>query len=480
MSVRTRFAPSPTGPLHLGNVRIAVFNWLFTRHHEGAFVLRLEDTDVERNVAGAEEEIFRDLAWLGLEWDEGPDVGGPRGPYRQSERSEVYRRAARRLVGEGKAYRCYCTEEELSAEAEEVGSDQAVVRYSGRCRERSAEERARLEAEGRKATVRFRLPELDAVEIEDEIRGPITFPGKDFTDFVILRSDGRPTYNFAVVVDDVDMEISHVVRGAGHLSNTPKQALLFDALEAPRPVFAHLPLVLDDDRRKLSKREGAVGVGELRRQGYPPLAVVNYLSLLGWSHPEEKEVLDLEELIRTVDLDRVGAADTIFDPEKLAWVSSRHLARLELGELTDAVEPFLDRDRFPVEGKRLRWAVQALRSRLSTLADINRHLHFLFPGQAVLEDVWRDLEVEGEEARDVLAVTRRGLASASSWEPDALGAAVRAAGKRMGIRGPALFHPVRKAVTGEAHGPDLGLLLAALGRKETLRRLDEALEIAKE
>jgi len=285
VSVRTRFAPSPTGRLHLGNARIAVFNWLFTRHHGGAFVLRIEDTDVERNVAGAEGAIMEDLRWLGLEWDEGPDVGGPVGPYRQSARTLRYLAAVRCLVKAGCAYRCYCSEKELVADQENVGKGRPVQRYSGRCRHLTPEQREAYEAAGRSWVVRFAVPELDHIEILDEVHGAISFPMKDIDDFVILRSDGRVTYNFAVVVDDMEMEITHVIRGAGHLPNTPKQVLLFDALGAPRPAYAHLPTVLAPDGGKLSKRAGARPVAWYREDGYPPDAVVNYLSLLGWSHP---------------------------------------------------------------------------------------------------------------------------------------------------------------------------------------------------
>ncbi len=245
LPVRTRFAPSPTGSLHLGNVRIAAFNWLFARRHGGRFVLRIEDTDVARNVAGAEAGILADLRWLGLEWDEGPDVGGPYAPYRQSERSGLYRDAAERLVAQGKAYRCWCGEADLAEGRERVGEGREVHRYAGRCRRLSDAERREREASGAPHVIRFAVPEgLETIHVVDEVRGPISFPASDFDDFVIRRADGRVTYNFAVVVDDVAMEISHVIRGAGHLSNTPKQALLFDALGHGRPVFAHLPTVL--------------------------------------------------------------------------------------------------------------------------------------------------------------------------------------------------------------------------------------------
>jgi nondiscriminating glutamyl-tRNA synthetase len=266
--VRTRFAPSPTGRLHLGNMRIAAFNWLFAKKHGGAFILRVEDTDSERNVEGSEALICDDMRWLGLDWDEGLQVGGPHGTYRQSENGEAHRRAAEQLLADGKAYRCWCTEAELEETRERVsGGD--VLRYSGRCRRLSAGERARKEAEGLPFVLRFAVPEtLESVEIQDAVRGVVLFPQADLHDFVILRANGTATYNFAVVVDDVDMKISHVIRGVGHLSNTPKQALMFDALGQPRPVFAHLPTVLAPGGGKLSKRSGSAGMEELRARGW--------------------------------------------------------------------------------------------------------------------------------------------------------------------------------------------------------------------
>jgi nondiscriminating glutamyl-tRNA synthetase len=467
--VRTRFAPSPTGSLHLGNVRIAVFNWLFARHHGGDFVIRMEDTDVERNVAGAEEGILEDLRWLGLEWDEGPDREGPYGPYRQSERGSLYREAAERLLGEGKAYPCFCPAEEPQGTREEAGAARSL-RCPGRCRDLSAAERTAREADGTVPVLRFAVPE-GAIEIVDEVRGAIQFPPNDFGDFVILRGDGRPTYNFAVVVDDIHMEISHVLRGVGHLSNTPKQVVLFDALGRPRPSFTHLPTVLGPDRKKLSKREGSAAVSELRAKGYHPAGVVNYLSLLGWSAGDDEEVLPVDELVRRISLERLGSSDTIYDPEKLRWMSGRHIASMELDDLVAAVEPWLDRERYPLRGASLATAVAAIRSHLTTFGEINTHLAPFFPRDGVaLEDARREVRSDPDSAAVVEAV-HSALAACDPWEEEALGRVVRAVGKEIGAKGPALFHPVRKALSGESSGPELGKVLEALGREEVLTRL---------
>jgi glutamyl-tRNA synthetase len=474
MTVRTRFAPSPTGRLHLGNVRTAAFNWLFTRRHGGAFVVRVEDTDVERNVEGGEKDILTDLRWLGLDWDEGPDVGGPHGPYRQSERGPVYDRIATRLLEAGRAYRCYCTEAELQARALEGKEGREVVRYDGRCRGLTDDERAALEAEGRTHVLRFAVPDgLANTEIKDEVFGPISFPADDIDDFVIQRADGRATYNFAVVADDLEMEITHVIRGVGHLSNTPKQALLYDALDAPRPVFAHLPTVLGDDGRKLSKRTGATPVADLRAQGYPPDGVLNYLSLLGWSHPAEEEVLSRDELVAAMGLERIGKSDTQLDPEKLRWICQQHLAGEGLEELTAHVMPYLDAGRFPGALADPEATVDALRTRLSTYGDINEHLPLLFPPSSPeIEEIRAELGAD-EEATTVLSALadRLEALSATDWNPETLGRTVREAGADVGARGRALFHPVRKALVGAEHGPDLGKVLAALGREETLDRI---------
>ncbi|MCG6955403.1 MAG: glutamate--tRNA ligase, partial [Gemmatimonadetes bacterium] len=436
MTVRTRFAPSPTGRLHLGNVRAAVINWLLARRHHGAFILRIEDTDVERNVAGGEEDILEDLRWLGLDWDEGPDVGGPHGPYRQSQRQDGYDAAVERLLAAGLAYPCFCGEEELDADAATGKEGREVHRYPGRCRALSGEERARLSASGPPPVIRFAVPEgSESVDIEDEVFGSISFPVSDIDDFVIRRSDGRVTYNFAVVVDDVDMEITHVVRGVGHLSNTPKQALIFDALGRPRPVFAHLPTVLGADGRKLSKREGSASVPGLRAVGYPPIGVLNYLSLLGWSHPDEREVLTRDELIATSGLDRIGRSDTQVDPAKLHWISSQHLARESLDQLTDHVAPFVDATRFPSAGEHLPEVVEALRTRLGTYGEVNEHLPLLFPEDPGLLAKARADVVASEEGWQVVRAVRDRLASSTEWESGALGRTVREVGAATGVRG---------------------------------------------
>ncbi len=471
MTVRTRFAPSPTGRLHLGNVRTAAFNWLFARRAGGAFVLRIEDTDAGRNVPGGEEAILEDLRWLGLEWDEGPGIGGVHGPYRQSERTARYDEAVEHLLAGGNAYPCYCTEEELAEDENGPGR-----RHARRCRELDAARRAALARQGRAPAIRFAVPDdVESVDVDDVVYGSMTFPSNDIDDFVIRRADGRPTYNFAVVVDDLDMEITHVVRGAGHLSNTPRQALLFDALGGARPVFAHLPTVLAPSGEKLSKREGATAVSELREQGYPPDAVLNYLSLLGWSDAGEREILTREELVHAISLERVGRSDARVDPAKLRWVSARHLAEEELATLCAHVAPFVDADRFPVALERIEPVVDAIRSRLSTYGDVNEHLAVLYPAEGAQLAAARRTAGGDPRTRKVLEEVRTALRAAEDWSGPALGASVRAAGAALGVRGKELFHPVRTSLIGTEDGPDVGKILAAVGKREALRRIDVTL-----
>ena len=475
MSVRVRFAPSPTGRLHLGNARIAAFNWLFARAAGGAVVLRIEDTDQVRQAEGSEAGIMADLSWLGLDWDEGPDVGGPHGPYRQSQRASIHTRALRSLLSSGAAYPCFCEEDAATATSER--------RYPGTCRGLDPEERNRRLASGTPHAVRFASPRRGTVRVADAVVGNIDFPAPDVDDFVLRRRDGGFTYNFAVAVDDAEMSITHVVRGSGHLSNTPKQALVLRALGATEPTFAHLPTVLGPDGRRLAKRRGAPPVSELRDAGYPPDAVLNYLSLLGWSHPDGRETLTRAELVGSVGLERVDGAAVRLDPAKLRWLSAKHIATEGLADLANRVDAFVEEGRPRPEGMEWLATVDALRSRLACYGDINRCLEVLYPAdEAAASRARRALADQSD--REVVASTRLAVGVESVWDAtgidvsgraEALGAVVRSVGRSLGLRGPKLFHPIRRALIGAPQGPEIGRILAALGRDETLRRLDDAL-----
>jgi glutamyl-tRNA synthetase len=456
--IRTRFAPSPTGHLHVGGARTAILNWLLARHHGGSFVLRVEDTDRERNVPGAEAALLDDLHWLGLDWDEGPDVGGPYGPYRQSERNAVYREHAERLLAEGRAYWCVCGPSDAEG--------------AGHARERCACAGTHAPvAPPEGAAVRFRVPEGEEVIVEDAVRGRVTFASEHVEDFVLLRSGGVPTYNFAAVVDDALMRITHVVRGTDHLVNTPKQVLLYRAFGWDPPAFAHVPLILGPDRQKLSKRHGATSVAEHRRQGYLPEALFNYLSLLAWSSPSGEEKLPRERLVEEVAVERVGASDAVFDRDKLRWLSSRYLQEMPLPELAEALAPFVDRERFPLADADMPTVAAALRERIPVLGEADAELeHFWTPAGGERREA-RERVLADPEALPVLAAVRARLAALPEWEETALGAAVREGGGDAGAKGRALFLPVRLALTGEQHGPDLAKVLLVQGRERVLQGL---------
>ena len=468
--VRTRFAPSPTGSLHVGNARIAILNWLFTRKHGGAFIIRIEDTDRDRTVPGAEAQIGRDLHWLGLDWDEGPPLDawphrGPHGPYRQTERLTLYREFAERLREAAAAYDCYCTDDDLRAMRERAIERGEPVGYDGRCTKLTAEEASAMRAEGRTPSLRFRVPEDRSVTVADSVRGDITFETDAIGDFVLLRADGVPTYNFAVVVDDVLMEITHVIRGSGHLSNTPRQLLVYDALGERPPVFAHVPMVLGDDRQKLSKRHGAAAIAEYRAEGYHPDALVNYLSLLSWSSESGDEVLDRDRLIEEISLDRIGVADVVFDPQKLLWLSAQHIARMPLDALVHAIRPYVDPE-LPVAEPVLPVAIAAIRSHLATLGQVNEQLAAFYPDRAAGQ-------VPAPESLPVLEAAVIQLDDVA-WTEDDLTATLRAIGKAAGVSGRRLYEPLRLALTGRSHGPPLAATMLVQGRDRVVAALRDA------
>lgn len=466
--VRTRFAPSPTGALHLGNARTAALNWLYARQQGGAFVLRFEDTDLERHVEGAERDILEALDWLGLDRDEGPSAGGEHGPYRQSERLEIYREHAARLLAEGRAYRCYCTTEELEVRRAEARAEKGDVRYDGRCRDLSPEEERSFAAAGRHPSIRFRVgPET--VHYRDRARGDLTVEGERLGDQVILRPDGRPTYNFAVVVDDLLMEITHVIRGAGHLSNTPKQVLFYDAFGAAPPEFLHLPSVLAPGGGKLSKRAGAPGLLEYRDRGYHPDGVLNYLSLLSWSSPSGEEVLSRGQLIAEVDLDRIGVANPEVDPEKLRWLSGQHYRHESIEVVEEALGARMA-GRFDLEARQLRALAEVLRERIQILADADPVCQLVLPEPDLSSAAAAEALAEPTADQALRHVVRR-WENLDRWGRVELKEELAGAGREAGLKGRLLYHPVRAALTGAVQGPDVPDVAFILGRETTARRL---------
>lgn len=472
MTVRTRFAPSPTGELHLGNVRTAVLNWLIARHHGGRFILRFEDTDVERNVRVTEAGILEGLDWLELDRDEDPVVGGPHAPYRQSERLALYAERAAWLVERGFAFRCYCRPEELEARRRTALDAGGRLRYDGRCRELSADQEASLRAEGRESAVRFRV-EAGPIAFHDRVAGDVTIDGSEFGDLVILRSDGRPTYHLSAVVDDVEMEITHVVRGAGHLSNTPKQVLLYRALGAPLPEFVHIPTVLAPGGGKLSKRKGAPGVLRYREEGYHPDALVNYLSLLSWSPADGRELLTREELVRSVDLSRLGGAQPVLDPDKMRWLSGQHIRREPVDRLANRLETFVRLERWNLSRRDLLALAEVERERVHLLTEAAAEADRLFSTPDLSAPKLASL-LARDHAGQALQAAREACASLEAWDREGLGRALSDASRDSGVRGRSFYQPVRVALTGSLHGPELPDVAFVLGRSRTLHRLEAA------
>jgi len=470
--VRVRFAPSPTGHLHLGGARTALFNWLFARREGGSFILRIEDTDLERSERGLENELVEDLAWLGLTWDEGPGRGGPAGPYRQSERAALYRAAAERLLAAGKAYPCFCADGELARKRQERLAAGLAPRYDGACRSLGEAERERARAEGRPESIRFHVGDSRERRLSDIIRGEVSFPAGMVGDFVVLRSNGLPVYNFAAVVDDALMGITHVIRGEEHLSNTLRQLLLYEAMGLPKPLFAHLPLILGADRSKLSKRHGAPNVSDFRERGYPAEAIVNYLAFLGWSPPEGGEILEIEDLIREFTLERVSPSPGVFDEVKLDWVAASHIRRggaARYFEEALAYVPAEIRDAYPRE--RLREIFDIAAENLPCFSRLAEETKPFRPG--VPEIAGEALEaVRG--AGEIFAPAAESLGGALDWSAPAIAAAVKAFGARAGRKGKTLYMPLRAAVTGSLHGPDLARVMEIRGRDDVLSCLRAA------
>ena len=475
--MRVRFAPSPTGQLHVGNARTALFNWLLARGHDGTFILRIEDTDAERSTKESEASILEDLRWLGLEWDEGPDVGGGCGPYRQSERLHLYTSYANELLAGGHAYYCFCSPQKLEADRKAMLAAGRPPRYGGTCRSLGPDEARRRIDLGERPVVRFRIPEHIDVSFQDLVRGEVTFSTDVIGDPVLVRSDGRPAYNFAVVVDDALMEVTHVIRGEDHISNTPRQVLLYRALGFGPPRFAHLALVMGPDHTPLSKRHGATSVAEFRGRGYLPEALTNYLALIGWSPRSDsasegtsEELLPMEELARRFSLDDVGHSAGVFDPEKLAWMNRHYMKTLPPARVAaDAAGFFVARGYLRRKSDAALEYVESLlpmaAGSVDRLEEVPDRLAFLFaydPAASLArEDVAGVLHEPG--AREVIAALPAAI-DGVMLDRESFRAMAGRVKERTGQKGRALFHPIRVAITGEAGGPELDLAVPAIDR----------------
>jgi nondiscriminating glutamyl-tRNA synthetase len=430
MSVRVRFAPSPTGHLHVGGARTAIFNWLFARHHGGAFLIRVEDTDQARSTRESEEMVLDDLRWLGLQWEEGPDQGGPHAPYRQSERVDVYRRAAEELIARGVAYRCYCSEEELETKRKAAEAAGRPPHYDLKC----WRDRKNIDAPH---AVRFHVPENGDVTIQDLIRGEVSWKKESLGDFIVVRSDGLPTYNFSVVVDDHDMEITHVIRAEEHLTNTHRQVLIYRAMGWPVPEFAHVSLILGQDRSKLSKRHGATSVSQYAGEGFLPEAMVNYLTLLGWSHPEGAEIFSRDEAVARFSLDRVNPAPAVFDPQKLDWLNGQYIHRMSAAELRPLVARFFD----------VPWleeGIEVVKTSVQRLTQFEAALNFVRHYQPP--------QIDRDFAEKLAADLR---AHGAPRDESGYKEMVERLKTSTGLKGKNLFMPLRLAMTGSEHGPEL-------------------------
>ncbi|MFQ6069534.1 MAG: glutamate--tRNA ligase [Candidatus Aminicenantales bacterium] len=459
--VRVRFAPSPTGYLHVGNARTALFNWLFAKKNKGAFVLRIEDTDVERSKEEYEKRLVKDLRWLGLDWDEGPDVGGRYGPYRQSQRLSIYRKFTRQLLKEGRAYHCFCSPEELRAEREKALASEKMPIYSGKCRFLSPDEvRARIKA-GKKAVVRLRTDEKGLLSYQDMIRGQLSFDLALLGDFILVRSNGLPAYNYAVVIDDHLMGITHVIRGEDHISNTPRQILVYKAFSWELPVFAHLPMVMGKDNSRLSKRHGATAVDQFEKEGYLSSALFNYLALLGWAPQDGNEVLSREELIQLFNLEKVSRSSAIFDYEKLKWLNRQHIERLAARELAVKAYPFLrDAGLLPSKMTDAHWrwlemAVESLAERVDLLSELPREFSFLFDFSLQSLSEEEKAVLKSKSGARIVRLFGEKISRVMTFNYEIFASLTKEIQQETGVRGKELFHPLRIALTARTSGLEL-------------------------
>lgn len=481
--VRVRFAPSPTGPLHIGGARSALFNWLYARHHGGEFIVRIEDTDLERSSRQSEEEILLSLRWLGMDWDEGIQIGGDQGPYRQTERLEIYKEYAQRLLDTGHAYYCYCTEEELAASREKFMAQGELPRYDGRCRHLDEEDRKKLQAEGRKPVVRFAVPAGQTIVVDDLVRGRVEFDCEGIGDYIVVKSDGVPTYNFAVAIDDHLMDITHVIRAEEHLSNTPRQLLIYEALDWETPYFAHISLIMGKDRAKMSKRHGATSLEQYRKLGYLPEALVNFLALLGWSPGGEEELLDIAEITSQFSLQKVSKSPAVFDLDKLNWINGQYIRQAPIERVVELALPYLQAGGYVPAGVtgqedvQIRAMVSVVRNYLNNLSEITEHVEIFFKDPVYDEDGIEDI-LKGEQVRAVLDLARQKIEGLGSLDEEGIKAMIKKMPKELGFGGKKVFMPLRAALTGRKQGPELYQVIPALGLEKTIGRLEKAIAVA--
>ena len=475
-NIRVRVAPSPTGFLHVGTARTALFNYLFARKHNGKFILRIEDTDIERSQEKYTQNIYDSLKAMELNWDEGPDIGGPYGPYKQSERFDVYKKYADKLIESGQAYLCWCTQEELESEKEKAQLEKKVYTYSEKCQSLTPEQIKCYEQEGRKPVVRFRVSP-EHLEFDDIIRGKLEFDTGLIGDFVIMKSNGTPTYNFAVVIDDMEMKISHIIRGEDHISNTPRQILIYRALGANIPEFAHVAMILAPDRTKLSKRHGATAVSEFIDQGYLPEAFVNFLALLGWSPASGKEIMDLDELIQEFSLNRVSPSPAIFEFDKLNWMNGQYIRSLPISEMTERAKRYLKPyDLSMYTQEQLETMVAAVREPLTTLGDITDAVRYFFSDTVEIDPQVQNDVINIPESQRVLTEFYKITDSISYNNVDDIHNQLADFRKFMSdLKPKQVMWAIRAALTGTTKGADIAIIISLLGKDRVKLRVREAL-----
>lgn len=480
--VRVRYAPSPTGFLHIGNARTALFNYLYAKHFDGKFIIRTEDTDTKRNVEGGEESQLTFLKWLGLSWDEGVDIGGDYGPYRQMERLDIYEKYVEELLAKGLAYECYMTEDELEEEREQQRAKGQVPKYSGAHRNLTQEQIAAFKAEGRKPSIRIKVPENTTYTFNDIVRGNVSIESSDYGDWVIVKKNGIPTYNFAVVIDDYLMAITHVLRGEEHISNTPRQMMLYDMFGWEAPQFGHLTLILNEDRKKLSKRDDHIVqfIEQYRDLGFLPEAIFNFITLLGWSPVGEEELFDQATLIDIFDPDRLSSSAAVFDQKKLQWMNGEYIKQeapetvidLALPHLIEAGKISADADE-----ETLAWAKEIIllyQEQLRYGAEIVELTELFFKEQIAYDEAAKAV-LEEEQVVEVLQVFADKLIHLDTFEADEIKSQIKAVQKETKHRGKKLFMPIRVATTGQTHGPELQKTIELLGKDIVLARLDQVL-----
>ncbi|NSL52614.1 glutamate--tRNA ligase [Calidifontibacillus erzurumensis] len=477
--IRVRYAPSPTGHLHIGNARTALFNYLFARNQNGTFVIRIEDTDIKRNIPGGEQSQLKYLTWLGIDWDESIDKDGGYGPYRQMERLDIYRKYTEDLLARGLAYKCYCTEEELEAEREAQMAKGETPIYSRKCLHLTPEDHEKLEKEGRQYSIRFKVPKDRAYSFNDIVKGEVSFDSNGIGDFVIVKKDGIPTYNYAVVIDDHLMEISHVLRGDDHISNTPKQLMIYEAFGWEPPIFGHMTLIVNESHKKLSKRDETIiqFIEQYEELGYLPEALFNFIALLGWSPGGEQEIFTKEEFIQIFDPKRLSKAPAVFDTNKLTWMNNQYMKRIDVDRLVDISLPHLIKaGRLPEQltDEQREWARELIalhQEKMSYGAEIVELTELFFKEELVYDEEAKEV-LSGEQVPQVLMSFKQQLEGLDSYTVDEIKAAMKAVQKETGQKGKNLFMPIRAAVTGQVHGPDLPQTIKLLGKEKVIARLE--------